>query len=131
MKQKLITFWGIKKFQVFKNRNCKGNNPLLQFNENIIENSYLNFHIEKKDSKLQLQTFYKQVEWAKAVIREIKSFKKCFLLKKNENKYISQKSRKMKSNKKELISIKIEDDEILVNIILQLLENKQMTTCLW
>lgn len=37
----------------------------------------------------------------------------------------------MKSNKKELISIKIEDDEILVNIILQLLENKQMTTCLW
>lgn len=33
----------------------------------------------------------------------------------------------MKSNKKELISIKIEDDEILVNIILQLLENKQMT----
>lgn len=131
MKQKLITFWGIKKFQVFKNRNCKGNNPLLQFNENIIENSYLNFHIEKKDSKLQLQTFYKQVEWAKAVIREIKSFKKCFLLKKNENKYITQKSRKMKSNKKELISIKIEDDEILVNIILQLLENKQMTTCLW
>lgn len=127
MKQKLITFWGIKKFQVFKNRNCKGNNPLLQFNENIIENSYLNFHIEKKDSKLQLQTFYKQVEWAKAVIREIKSFKKCFLLKKNENKYITQKSRKMKSNKKELISIKIEDDEILVNIILQLLENKQMT----
>lgn len=65
--------------------------------------------MEKKDSKLQLQTFYKQVEWAKAVTREIKSFKKCFLLKKNENKYITQKSRKMKSNKKELISIKIED----------------------
>lgn len=57
--------------------------------------------MEKKDSKLQLQTgngrFYKQVEWAKAAIREIKTFKKCFLLKKNENKYITQKSRKMKN----------------------------------
>jgi hypothetical protein len=57
--------------------------------------------MEKKDSKLQLQTrngtFYKQVEWAKAAIREIKTFKNCFLLKKNENKYITQKSRKMKN----------------------------------
>lgn len=57
--------------------------------------------MEKKDSKLQLQTrngtFYKQVEWAKAAIREIKPFKNYFLLKKNENKYITQKGRKMKN----------------------------------